>query len=153
MEEEYGLCTQGKTISANWCLLSLWLDRCLLVIHNGLDHWSIQPAHFWQVSIDFHKFHFKGATSILLEAWERLGFYSTSKLCADWCRMIFHKLWNSFCSFITKTCHLALQWYDVDIWHWLKHILFITRHDKRIRQSKKLCLAMFSPLHIWHYCP
>ena len=25
---------------------------------------------------------------------------------------------------------------------WFKHILFITRHDKRIGQSKKLCLAL-----------
>ena len=25
---------------------------------------------------------------------------------------------------------------------WFRHILFITRHDKRIGQSKKLCLAL-----------
>ena len=29
------------------------------------------------------------------------------------------------------------------IWSlWFKHILFVTRHDKRIGQSKKLCLAL-----------
>lgn len=52
-DEECSLCIH--TINTNWCLLSLQLDECMQVMHNGLDYWSRgQQVYFWQASIGFH---------------------------------------------------------------------------------------------------
>ena len=61
-----GLCIQGLTMSTDLSLLSSQLDVWLSVRHNGLDHLvkgSVRDAHFWQISVDFQKFHFKEGMS------------------------------------------------------------------------------------------
>ena len=42
----------------NSCVFSLWLDGCISVASNGLNHWSrSMAAAFWEVSTDFLKFY------------------------------------------------------------------------------------------------
>ena len=36
---------------------------------------------------------------------------------------------------------------DTNLFIWFKHILFITKHDKGIWQSNKLCLALSILIH------